>query len=249
MSNHAARLKPFEDAYGRLMLDHFQGRPAVEIVERDDGMIMVNRGPMMYFEPIRRWPQPESAAVRLVRGKVLDIGCGPGRVALHLQTRGFDVVGVDVSPGAIRVARARGLRKARVLALDGIDARLGVFDTVVMFGNNFGLFESRAGAVRRLGRLSRITAPDARILASSRDPYMTDDPIHLAYHRSNRARGRMGGQVRLRVRHRTWATPWFDYLMVSAAEMEQLAAEGGWRLTRTIGDGQQYYVGLLEKRH
>jgi SAM-dependent methyltransferase len=229
------------------MLDHLEGRPAVEVVERDDGMIMVNRGPMMYFEPIRRWPQPESAAMRLVRGKVLDVGCGAGRVALHLQKRGFDVVGIDVSPGAIRVAKARGLRKARVMALDDIDSRLGTFDTVVMFGNNFGLFESRTGAVRRLRRLSRITNPDARVLASSRDPYMTTDPIHLAYHRMNRARGRMGGQVRLRVRHRKLATPWFDYLMVSAAEMEQLAAEGGWRLARAIGDGQQYYVGVLEK--
>jgi SAM-dependent methyltransferase len=240
-------MKPAEDAYGCLMLDHFEGRPAVEIVERDDGLIMVNRGPMMYFEPIRRWPRPESAAMRLVRGKVLDVGCGAGRVALHLQNRGFDVVGIDLSPGAIRVAKARGLRKARVMALDDVDPTLGHFDTVVMFGNNFGLFESRRGAVRRLRRLSRVTTPAARILASSRDPYKTADPIHLAYHRRNRARGRMGGQLQLRVRHRKSATPWFDYLLVSPAEMEQLAAEGGWRVTRTLGDGEQYYVGVLEK--
>lgn len=241
-------MKPAQDAYGRLMLDHLEGRPAVEIVERDDGMIMVNRGPMMYFEPIRRWPQPESAAMRLVRGKVLDVGCGAGRVALHLQKRGFDVVGIDVSPGAIRVAKARGLRKARVLALDDVDQLPRSFDTVLMFGNNFGLFESRRGAIRRLRQLSRITTPAAKILASSRDPYKTTDPIHLAYHRKNRAHGRLGGQLRLRVRHRQSATPWFDYLLVSPAEMEQLAAEGGWRLTRTIGDGDEYYVGVLEKR-
>ena len=229
------------------MLDHFEGRPSAEIVERDDGMIMVNRGPMMYFEPIRRWPQPESAAMKLVRGKVLDIGCGPGRVALHLQERGFDVTGIDVSPGAIRVARARGLRKARVMDLDDVDPSLGIFDTVVMFGNNFGLFGSRSGTVRRLRRLARVTSADARILASSRDPYQTDDPIHRAYHRRNRSRGRMGGQLRLRVRHRTWATPWFDYLLVSPEEMRQLVLEGGWRLRRTIGDGVQYYLGVLEK--
>jgi SAM-dependent methyltransferase len=240
-------LRPDEDAYGRLMVDFFEGRPAIEIVERDDGMVMANRGPMMYFEPIRRWPEPESKAIRLARGRVLDVGSGPGRVAIHLQRRGLHVTAIDLSPGAVKVARARGVKNALVMALDDLDSRLGDFDTVVMYGNNFGLFESARRAVRRLRLLSRITTPAARILASSRDPYKTEDPMHRAYHRRNRARRRMSGQLRLRIRHRKWSTPWFDYLLVSPLEMDRLAHQGGWRLTRTFGDGVDYYVGVLEK--
>ncbi|MFJ6615762.1 class I SAM-dependent methyltransferase [Streptomyces sp. NPDC091289] len=40
-------------------------------------------------------------------GKVLELGCGPGRNALHLASLGFDVDAVDLSPGAIAWARER----------------------------------------------------------------------------------------------------------------------------------------------
>jgi 2-polyprenyl-3-methyl-5-hydroxy-6-metoxy-1,4-benzoquinol methylase len=94
-----------QDAYGRLMLDYFEGRPAAEIVERDDGLIMANQGPMNYFQPWRRWPAPERRAMRWARGRVLDVGCGPGRVALHLQSRGLQVTGIDRHHSRSRLQR------------------------------------------------------------------------------------------------------------------------------------------------
>ncbi|MEU4196458.1 class I SAM-dependent methyltransferase [Kribbella sp. NPDC026611] len=38
-------------------------------------------------------------------GPVLDVGCGPGRTSGLLAARGLDVVGIDLSPGMIEVAR------------------------------------------------------------------------------------------------------------------------------------------------
>lgn len=238
------------DAYGLLVEEWYAGERPAEIVERDDGFIDAGRGPGSYFDPVRRWPAHERRALRWAGGRVLDIGCGPGRVALELQERGHDVVGIDVSPRAVEVARRRGVRDARVLAFEDVDDRLGAFDTVVAYGNNFGLFGSAAKSRRMLRRLAGLTSDGARILAASRDRTQTDDPDHLAYQRRNAERGRLPGQLRIRVRHRRAKTPWFDYLIATPDEMRELAEVGGWRVRRFVagtgGDG--LYVGVLEKR-
>jgi SAM-dependent methyltransferase len=237
-----------EDAFGRMVLDHLEGRRAHEVIERSDGYIDVSGGPKAYFEPFRRWPPPERKAMRYVRGRVLDVGVGAGRVALHLQERGHEVVGIDISPLAVEVARRRGVEDARVLAFKDVGPRLGAFDTVVMMCNNFGLFGSASGARRMLRRLARITSDDARIVAGSRNPYPTDNPDHLAYQESNRKQGRMTGQLRLRTRHGLYVGRWFDYLLVSPEEMDSLAKSGGWQVERLIEqDEDDYFVGVLRK--
>jgi SAM-dependent methyltransferase len=240
--------KEHEDAYGRLILDYLEGRPAVEVVERDDGSINASSyGPEAYFAPFRRWSKLERAALRLVRGRVLDVGCGAGRVAVELQARGHEVVGIDVSPLALEVARRRGAKDVRQLPVTQVGPELGRFDTIVMFGNNCGLFGSRRRAPWLLRRFKSVTSPAARILAASTDPYTTDHPDHLAYHEHNRRRGRMAGQLRIRIRHGVHATPWFDYLLASPEELAELASGTGWELTRVIGEGGPSYVGVLER--
>ena len=138
---------------------------------------------------MRRWPKTERQAIRLARGRVLDVGCGAGRVALHLQDRGHEVVGIDLSPLAVGVSRRRGVQDARELPVTRVGDELGRFDTIVMFGNNFGLMGSRRRAPWLLRRFRSMANEDARILAESVNPYKTDNPGHLAYHERNRRRG------------------------------------------------------------
>jgi SAM-dependent methyltransferase len=241
-------VKEHDDAFGRLLLAYLEGATrATEIAERDDGFIQTGLGAAVYFEPFRRWPAHQRRAMRFVRGRVLDVGAGAGRVALHLQARGLDVVAIDISPLAVEVCRRRGVTDARVRPFEQVDDSLGRFDTVVMWGNNFGLFGSAAKAKRMLRRLRRLTSDQGRIVAESRAPYGTEDPDYLAYHERNRRRGRMAGQLRLRIRHRSYATPWFDYLIVSPEEMEELVAHTGWHVARFLeGDGD-LYAAVIEK--
>jgi len=185
--------------------------------------------------------------MRHVHGRVLDVGCGAGRVGLELQHRSHEVVGIDLSPLAVEVSRRRGVRDVRELPITRVNRELGLFDTIVMFGNNFGLMGSRRRAPWLLRRFRSLTNDDARILAESVNPYTTDNPEHLAYHARNRKRGRMGGQLRIRIRHGSYATPWFDYLLVSPEEMAELAAGTGWELRRVIDEGEHVYVGVLER--
>jgi cyclopropane fatty-acyl-phospholipid synthase-like methyltransferase len=185
--------------------------------------------------------------MQYVRGNVLDVGCGAGRVALYLQKKGFNVLGIDLSPLAVKVCKRRGVRNAKVLPVRQVGRLEGRFDTVLMFGNNFGLFGSYKGGRTLLKSLHKVTTENARIIAESVDPYKTNDPAHLAYQRRNRRRARMSGQVRIRVRYRTYMTPWFDYLLVSKKEMKRLVAGTGWRIERFIGSAKPGYIGIIRK--
>jgi hypothetical protein len=58
----------------------------------------------------------------------------------------------------------------------------------------------------------------------------------------------MPGQIRLRIRCREYATPWFDYLFVSRKELERLLAGTGWALRRSFPQPGGRYIAVLARR-
>jgi SAM-dependent methyltransferase len=80
-------------------------------------------------------------ATRLASGgRVLDAGCGTGRVAMRLDEVGFSCVGVDVDESMLAVARRAAphlsWHRADLAGLSAADLDgVGDFDLVVMAGN------------------------------------------------------------------------------------------------------------------
>ena len=71
-------------------------------------------------------PQPAVLALEeagLIRGAVLDPGCGTGEHTIYLAARGHDVIGLDFSPTAVRRAGANA-------AAHGVTARFEVADAL-----------------------------------------------------------------------------------------------------------------------
>lgn len=95
--------------------------------------------------------------------RVLDAGCGTGRIAVRLDELGYDVVGVDVDASMLDVARreAPGLdwREADLASFD-----LGeTFDLVLLAGNILPLLEP--GTLDAVAaRLAAHTAPGGRVV-------------------------------------------------------------------------------------
>jgi SAM-dependent methyltransferase len=240
-------MNDLQDAFGHALSDYLRGKGrGHEIVERDDGYVDISGGREMYLADYSRWPAHQRQAMRYAKSRVLDVGCGAGRHALYLQKKGLDVLGIDISPLAAAVCRRRGLRRVRVMSITQMSPALGTFRTVLMLGNNFGLLANARRGRWLLRRLHTITEPDARIIAESIDPYQTDNPFHFAYHRRNRQRGRMAGQLRIRVRYQKYATPWFDYLVVSSKEMGTLLRGAGWAVERFL-PGTPTYIAVIGK--
>lgn len=235
------------DAFGRMLLDCLEGIESREIIERDDGYIDTGGQKLAYFSKFEEWMAHEQEAIHYCQGRVLDIGCGAGRHSLYLQERGFDVHGIDVSPLAVEVCRRRGLAHVSNLSITRLSARLGEYDTILMLGNNFGLMANWPRAKWLLRRMYKMTSNRGRIIASTLDPYQTDNPDHLAYHQRNRDSGRMSGQVRIRARYRNLIGSWFDYLFVSKEEMSRLLADSGWIVNRFIDGDGPLYAAIIDK--
>ena len=72
--------------------------------------------------------EPQPAIVELeragvIRGRVLDAGCGAGEHTILLTRLGYNVLGIDFSPNAIEQARENAAAK-------GVDARFDVGDAM-----------------------------------------------------------------------------------------------------------------------
>ncbi len=240
-------LSDAEDAFGHQLLDELAGVAGTAQLERDDGAAGPSMAASSFLTPCDDWHPAERQVFDRVRGRVLDVGCGAGRHSLEAQSRGLDVVAIDISPGAVEVSRRRGVRDVRLLPIAEVDERLGTFDSVLMMCGNFGLAGSAGATERWLQTMHRMTTPSGQIVLDTVDPYQDVDADYLAYIERNRACGAMPGQVRIRIRYGERVTPWFDLLLVSPSELDELAGRAGWCVAELVpGDPPDFYA-VLEK--
>jgi SAM-dependent methyltransferase len=86
---------------------------------------------------------------------VLDLGCGQGRHSRFLHSRGFQVVGIDLSPASIAVATTMAEGNQRFVVQDmrsfAVEER---FDAVFNLFTSFGYFDDQLDNQRVLDRIS-----------------------------------------------------------------------------------------------
>jgi len=124
------------DIFGNALMACYRGEKKPIMLCREDGrkdeFILQS-----LFTSYHEWPECERRALAHVEGRVLDIGCGPGRHSLWLQESGFDVVAIDISPLAVRVAKTRGVKMPLIMPAQDLAFTPNAFDTILLLGNNF----------------------------------------------------------------------------------------------------------------
>ena len=92
-----------------------------------------------------------------VDGRVLELGCGTGRVALHLARRGRDVWGVDADPVLVEALDARASREGLAVSVACADVcALALHRDFELIIAPMQLVQMLGGAPRRRAALERI---------------------------------------------------------------------------------------------
>ena len=97
------------------------------------------------------------------RASILDLGCGNGRHAVRLASRGFEVTGLDLSEASLALARGRGGRPVRWVRQDmRCPFGEGDYDYVLNLFTSFGYFEDAADHRSVVRNIARALRPGGR---------------------------------------------------------------------------------------
>ena len=159
-------------------------------------------------------------------GRLIDLGCGTGRLCLNFAELGFSCVGVDLSEAMLDVLRAKAEQsnlsvecmKANVVELDGIPN--ANFDYAACLFSTLGMIRGRDNRNRFLSHVYRILKPGGRLVVHA----------HNAGYRFGPGLGRRGAERGDRVmpQHRGGADLTLHHFM--RGELLQDITRGGFRI-------------------
>lgn len=189
-------------------------------------VVVRERGGTVRRLPLDLWTCEQQSGddtlVRRCRGAVLDLGCGPGRLTVAVARTGLPAVGVDLAPGAVAVARARG---ALVLpgCVFGVLPAVGRWATVLLADGNIGI---GGDPERLLARARQLLTDDGRVLVELLPPSTPSRVVDVRLERGGRT------------------SSWFRWAEVGADDVAALATSCGLYVDERWHDGDRHFAAL-----
>lgn len=217
-----------ETLFGEALRDAFLGKQAGDfLVSSDDG----KEFPLdlsFYFsaEP----EEPEVQVLSRVSGRILDLGCGCGRIVKYLQDKGLDVTGLDIDPIAVEVAKKRGCRQVHTGSLVNLD-QYRPFDTILLLNRTLCAMGTVDQIASVLTRCRECSASNAQIIFDSIEvrkdlvhpsPGIMEDTLRFKYN------GRVG---------QPFVRTYFSNFVA-----RDLTARTGWECVETLTRDDRFWM-------
>lgn len=197
--------------------------------------------PSYFFRTEKEMPEIEKKALRLCKGRVLDIGAAAGCHSLVLQKKGYNVTALEKSGLAASVLKKRGIQK--VVCTDIYDFEGQQFDTILLLMNGTGIGETVAGMQNLLLHLKTLLAQNGQILIDSSDIkylFREDDGSQWV----DLANPDYYGEMTYKVRYKDAETT-FKWLFVDFETLEKTAKKAGFQCSLAAkGDHFDYLAKL-----
>ena len=171
------------------------------VLRADDGTVLP-------LDPARWHAEASSDETTILaglKGPVLDVGCGPGRLVLALARLGVAALGVDPAIGAVEVAQRRGVAVLQRSVFDPLPGQ-GRWGTVLLADGNIGI---GGDPLRLLRRCRELLDPSGMVVVELEPPGTA-----WQHHRARLEDGAHHG-------------PWFSWAVVGVDGIDILAAACG----------------------
>lgn len=184
------------------------------------------------FRSYEEMPLIEKTALQLAKGNILEVGCGAGSHALHLQSKKKKVTAIDISPLSIEIAKMRGVHQT--VCADFFDFESDQkFDTILMLMNGIGI----VGKVNRL----HVFFQQAKKLLSKKGQILLDssDLIYLFEENDVSNQPTYYGELSYQISYKNTMSEEFDWLYLDFESLKVLAQMNGFEAS-LIKKGSHY---------
>ena len=118
------------------------------------------------FRSFRDMPKLEQKALKMAKGRILDVGAGSGCHSLWLQDKGLDVTAIDISPYSIETMKERGVVNVVEQDFFTLEEK---YDTILMLMNGIGIVGGLDKLPDFFKHIDNILAEDGQLLCDSSD--------------------------------------------------------------------------------
>ncbi len=226
-----------QDIFGLALTDYYNGLHTADIAvhapDFDDDTLSI---PYL-FRDYPDMPLLEQKALTLCTGMVLDVGCCAGSHSLFLQEKRLNVQALDISAGAVTIAKKRGVRFVKC---EHVLDHNGSYDTILMLMNGTGIFETLEKAPLYLSSIKKLLNPSGQLLIDSSDlKYLYEgDAVDLksqSYY----------GEMRYTLSYKNKYSPSFNWLYLDFPNLNKLASNSGYTCECIYEDNHYGYLAKL----
>ncbi|MFY0673171.1 MAG: methyltransferase [Bacteroidia bacterium] len=193
-----------------------------------------------FFRDIEEMPELEIDALKMCKGRILDVGAGAGCHSIWLQNKGFDVTAIDTSAGAVDTMKARGVKNA---INESIYDHNESYDTILMLMNGIGLSGKLRLVGNLLNKLKSLLNTGGQILTDSSDIFHlynsldSDDLLNLEKDYL--------GEVSFQFEYNGEKSDWFDWIYLDQRTFKEVATNSGFSFKIVATDSSKAYLAHL----
>jgi SAM-dependent methyltransferase len=227
--------------YGLAALDYFNGDTSATFFAYDELGQRHERPVSLFFRKAAEFPVWEKEALRLCRGRILDVGAGVGRHSLVLQERGFSVCAIEVVPECVEIMKKRGVTDC--YCVDVLAFSSEPFDTVLCLMNGVGMAGSLNALKPFLTSISRLTKQGGQLLIDSMD--LRQLPEVKAILEEKAESGQYFGEMGVQLEYNGIKGEPFKELYVEPDLLCEIASSSGWRCQIILREAKGRYLAQL----